>query len=943
MGDFIDNSDQENFIGRTNELSIFRDNLLSSQPLSLIFFVFGQGGVGKSELLKQYKNLAEENGHIVAVSDETQTDIPLLLDKFSRDVEESGGKLKRFSEKFKKYQQLKHEVESDPNAPLGLASFIGQSVARVGLSLAKEVPVLRQGVDLIDKDALTTQTGEWVKYLAQKWAHNREDLDLIKNPILVLSKAFFADLNEVSEDRKVILCFENYEATRDFLDNYLTKLREYHLSLDIRLVIACRTEPGQLWKKLGQAVSYIPLDVFSPEEAEKYLDLLNIKNKKRRKEIIEFSGRLPILMSWLSSPSTVKPDPTFASVDIVELFLKWVNEPRYRKVALDAAIPHFFNLDTLKALLRDEEVLDVEKDFEWLIKQPFVTKRERGWQYHPVIRRIMLRYQKDRSKDLHSVLHSYMMMYYQSRIDNLKLEEEKQWRNKNWIEYSIEYIYHAIMENPVANWHKFINFLVDGLRYRFVISKRIAEVLLQSDIVESLDQDQVETLNFIVTQLRLIDSGERWDGIELYERFSNIEYLSPKSKSYILFLKGEANRVKRDYPSAIKCLDDAIDLDPSFYEAITEKGSILSFQKEHELAIAEFDRALAISPYHWAYERKGAALYGLHEYEKALITLDDAKRTNDACSETFALRGACFLKLGQYEDALDELNKALEINSDHHWAKIRRGELYLEFDKYELALLDFESVMKVSEDYTHESLKNIGLVYSSQGNYKEAAEKFFLSLENSPACGHCWTSLIDSYVKVYGRDALTDLMSDTNFPNIEFSIPVRLCRAAAYSTHGYIEAISELNIAIGMDENLKTNIPSWVDINGLGLKLGMEGRFDDALKCFEFEAHSDSLAYKYNKAVALALWKGIDLAEKEIKAAEEAIQIAIQSEGYEKGLGLYGMAGLEAVKNNKIKAISLLREAISIAPGVIVFARNTDPAWLSLKLDPEFQEIVKLN
>jgi tetratricopeptide (TPR) repeat protein len=938
-GELMDSSDSEKFIGRANELSIFRDNLLSSRPRSLVFFIFGQGGVGKTELLKQYKALSEENDYIVATSDESQGDIPSLLDKFARDIESKGYKLKQFTDKLKKYQQLKHEIESDPSAPMGLASFIGQSVARVGLSLASEVPVLRQGIDLIDRDAFSTQTGEWAKYLAQKWSNNREDLRLIKNPVLILSNIFFADLNEVGEDNKIILCFDNYEATRDYFDGWLTKIRDYSPSLNIRLAIACRTEPGHLWEKLGNAVSYIPLDVFSPEEAQRFLDLANINDPERREEILEFSGRLPILMSWLSSPNSNKPDPAFPSADIVDLFLRWVNETHRRIVALDAAIPHFFNLDVLMSLISDNAT-NIERDFDWLIKQPFINQRERGWQYHSVVRRIMARYQRDRSKTHYGMLHNQTANYYLDRVNELHLDEESQWENEQWQDFYVEYIYHSVMGNPTVNWNKFINFLVMGLKYRFTLAKRTVEILLQPESVDNLSHEQIDAIEFISTQLKLIDSGNRWDGIQLYEFLEKMPFLDTKSKAFILFLRGEANRTKRDYSKALGCLDAAIDINPNFFEAITEKGAILSIQKEYAKALVEFDRALEIYPYHWAYERKGSTLYSLHRYPEALNVLNDAEKTNTSCAETYALRGGCFLQLGQLEEAMIDLNKSLEIDPENHWARLRRGEVYLESQKYDFAIAEFDAVMPISKGFKHESLKNIGLVFAAQENYKEAAEKFILSLETTPDCSHCWTALIRVYEKIHEREEIPNLLAVSRFPNIDFSVSVHLCRASAYSTHGYKEAIDELNSAIKLDPRLKISLPEWIDINGLGLKLGMAGQYEDAIKCFEFDAYLGGFVYKYNKAVAMTLWKGAEFAEEEITSAEEALKNLEQAEGDGKGLAIYGFAGLEAVKENKQSALDLLRQAIAIAPGVVVFAHNTDPAWRSLTSDPEFQEII---
>jgi putative protein kinase ArgK-like GTPase of G3E family len=56
------------FIGRTEQQDQFTRSLLQPehQDARLIFSISGQGGVGKTTLLKEFRRIAEENGHVVA-------------------------------------------------------------------------------------------------------------------------------------------------------------------------------------------------------------------------------------------------------------------------------------------------------------------------------------------------------------------------------------------------------------------------------------------------------------------------------------------------------------------------------------------------------------------------------------------------------------------------------------------------------------------------------------------------------------------------------------------------------------------------------------------------------------------------------------------------------------------------------------------------------------
>jgi GTPase SAR1 family protein len=52
--DIIDNAEAEYFVGREKELTIFRQEISRTPPRYLIYYITGQGGVGKTTLLNRY-------------------------------------------------------------------------------------------------------------------------------------------------------------------------------------------------------------------------------------------------------------------------------------------------------------------------------------------------------------------------------------------------------------------------------------------------------------------------------------------------------------------------------------------------------------------------------------------------------------------------------------------------------------------------------------------------------------------------------------------------------------------------------------------------------------------------------------------------------------------------------------------------------------------------
>jgi ABC-type lipoprotein export system ATPase subunit len=81
----------ENFIGREVEIEGFRHNLkLPYDDRKYILNIFGQGGIGKTTLLKRFQILASEQGSITALTDESQVDILEVLGTLAEQLKKQG-------------------------------------------------------------------------------------------------------------------------------------------------------------------------------------------------------------------------------------------------------------------------------------------------------------------------------------------------------------------------------------------------------------------------------------------------------------------------------------------------------------------------------------------------------------------------------------------------------------------------------------------------------------------------------------------------------------------------------------------------------------------------------------------------------------------------------------------------------------------------------------
>ena len=274
----------EYFVGREPEIESFRQYISLTKPRYLIFYITGQGGAGKTTLLNRYREIAQGFGFLLANCDEHQRDVPTMLGRFVQQLAETGFLFKDFNERYKTYRQKLHEIEKDPEAPQGLAATLARTVVRAVFIGGDLIPSVRKGLEYVPRDVVETQASEWATYLAKKFT-NKDDIALMREPISVLTPLYFRELNEIAQKQKILLCFDNFEATSPECREWLLRLREYKPSLNVRIAIAGRDQPGAIWDTLRAAMLTIHLDVFKESEAEMFLDVYGVTNSKRRQEI----------------------------------------------------------------------------------------------------------------------------------------------------------------------------------------------------------------------------------------------------------------------------------------------------------------------------------------------------------------------------------------------------------------------------------------------------------------------------------------------------------------------------------------------------------------------------------------------------------------------------------------------------------------------------------
>jgi tetratricopeptide (TPR) repeat protein len=931
LQDILKRRQQGEFVGREEQLSFFHRNLrweIDDPRRRFIINVSGQGGVGKTWLLRRFRKIAEEFAAVNAYTDEIEEDIPSVMGHVAEQCEAQKHPLKTFAERYKVYRQRRQEIEADPDAPQGFPAFLGRTLAKGGLRLARRVPVGGTVADFVDEEAFAELGSEFASYVARKIG-NKDEVQLVLEPVEVLSPLFLADLRGEADKRAIALFFDTYERTGAFLDSWLRDLLEGRygdVPANILFVIAGRDAlDHNLWAPYEGLLARLPLDPFIEEEAREYLSRKGITDEQVIEVILRLSGGLPLLVATLAAESPDDPaqvgDP---SGEAVERFLRWVEDPKQRKVALDAALPRRLNRDVLAVLVEEDEA-DVL--FAWLREVPFVEKRDYGWTYHEVVRGQMLRYKRQESPQGWANLHGRLAGYYEKLRDDLGLEEEAGRKDETWQGYALEALYHCLCQAPQTRLTEALNGFMAALKARRAFALRWAAVIGNAgeDIEVASVQDWGRRL---VEGMNAYDEGHYQETSEMFTPLLEQIDLEVQWRAAALDWRGFLYYLADQYAKALRDLTEAIKLAPEEAKYWADQGLNYRLMERHQEALADFERALELKPdYSRAIVGRGIIYTDLEQYEEALADFERALELKPDYAWAIVHRGITHRAMEQYEEALADFERALELKPDYAWAIVHRGITHREMKRYEEALADFERALELKPDDAR-AIAQRGITYRVMERYEEALADFEHAFELKP--DNAWAIVLrgiayremkryeealadfERALELNPNDALTIAHRGTTYQEMErydealadYDWVLELDPDATWAIgirgdiqrqmERYEEALADFDRAIELDPEY-----AWA-FRRRGITYRVMERYEEALTDFDraIELNPDNDWYLYNRAITYHVLDQTDKAQVDltlaILRAREAYEQASEDWRNTLNLALYHLAAGEA-------------------------------------------------
>ncbi|HLO85327.1 MAG TPA: tetratricopeptide repeat protein [Nostocaceae cyanobacterium] len=731
----IKRTQPSNFVGREDQINQFQQNLALSpedDQRRCIFNVWGQGGVGKSTLLKQFRKIAEEAKIVTAYIDDAKKSIPEVMGHLAEDLEKKGHKLPQFSERYKVFRQKRQELETDPEAPKDFSVFLGKTAIKTGVKLARNIPGAGVPLSFVDEDALANQAGEWTAYVAKK-INNKDEVQLVQQPLKILTPLFVQDIYKLSEKISIALFFDTYECTGEFLDQWLRDILEGHygfLPVNILIVIAGRDELDKnLWAGYDGVLARFSLEAFTEAEAKQYLTRKGITNNNLVEVILQLSGCLPLLVGMLADANPTDTNQIIEpSSNAVERFLKWIDDPKKRQIALDAALSRCLNRDVIAKLRTEAEADEL---FYWLKETSFVNEKTDGWVYHDVVRTLMLRSKRLTSPQSWADLHGKLAEYYEHLRNELQLEEQNKYSDVIWQNYTLHFLYHRLCQAPQKNLTQALNEFLAAIKNKRRFAKRLAETMSQA----GKDADFQDIKNWgeqLVNGLIAYDEERYEMAIEMFTELLRNDNIDVKSRAVALGSLGDIYRQSHQYMYALDDLTKAIELAPDEAEYLTDRGATYRVMKQYPEALLDLNKAIELNPKsEWAFANRGLVYHFMERYPEALLDFNEAIKLNSQYTSALVSRGKTYRLMARYPEALQDLNQAIELNPKSSFALANRGETYRLMGRYPEALQDLDKAIELNpeDDWT---LANRGETYRLMGRYPEAIQNLDQAIALNP-------------------------------------------------------------------------------------------------------------------------------------------------------------------------------------------------------------------
>jgi tetratricopeptide (TPR) repeat protein len=698
----------DSFVGRNAQSDLFANNLklgVDHDEFKNVFNIYGQGGVGKTTLVKHYLEMATQHNMVITyldLEDRKIFPVPAALARMARGFNEGEKLFKKFLKRYQDYLEKKSQLQLGMEGSIGMAGRITSEGLKIGIGAVSEfIPGAGFARELLPIDSLADETGRLVNIAWGKLGNN-SDVELVLHPLEQLTPLWLEGLDALADEQNFCLVFDNYEIANPELDKWLCDFLNGgygDVPYNILVIVSGREKLDYVkWTEFSDIMVSIPLEPFSVEEATSYLQRQGVTEEEQIATILEVSGRLPIFLSLLVDSDIQKSGGSFSypTDRVVAHFLRHIVNPVLRQLARLAALARQLDLDVVKRLLPEDQ--DAHAGFNWLKTRPFVQKRAGHWIYHPVVRQQMMSLIREESEESWRIYHMKLAEYYAEKAENLGFENpDDAYLSPVWVEYRLEAHYHLLC----ANYHKHIREFLEEFLWGHYASPDSRERLQiwGEALVEAESDLRINDWKECISEgLYNSINGEGDYGRVFYQRLIDSDYFQEDKElhSFLYRLLAFAQYKCEDSEGYFESTRQSIAIFPT---NIGYNNLAIFYREEGDLDKAEefFKKAIELGGRTNELPLRNLAelyYFDKSDYEKSIEAYEKLVLEED--SSTYDQINFCAAKFlsGKHEEAIKKIKEVIEKEPDNAETHSTLADFYILKSDPESALLHVENTIK---------------------------------------------------------------------------------------------------------------------------------------------------------------------------------------------------------------------------------------------------------
>jgi tetratricopeptide (TPR) repeat protein len=144
-----------------------------------------------------------------------------------------------------------------------------------------------------------------------------------------------------------------------------------------------------------------------------------------------------------------------------------------------------------------------------------------------------------------------------------------------------------------------------------------------------------------------------------------------------------------------------IDLNPKvgLAKGYLNRGVAYVFSEKFDLAVADFDKAIALEPKEkYSYYFRGSAYHSLAQDDKAIPDFNEAIKLQPTFMMAYQMRGTSYIATKDFKSALADMNKVVAAEPMNDQGYLLRGMAYDGLEEYNLAINDWKEAKKLNKD-----------------------------------------------------------------------------------------------------------------------------------------------------------------------------------------------------------------------------------------------------